>query len=313
MRICLIPRPRRLCALALFSLLAGGLSAADTPVSKPVPASVSAPSPEVERHNDLVYGEASGQALLLNLSVPKAAKNPPLVVYIHGGSWRAGTYKKCPVDFLAKEGFAVASIEYRFSKVAPFPAQIHDCKGAIRWLRANAKKYGCDAEKIGVAGASAGGHLATLLGTSGGVADLEGDVGGNTGQSSRVAAVVDYYGPVDFVLAGKTQPSRNTPESGTYQLLQGAPSANPEKARRAGSVTYISPDDPPLLILHGDADQTVLLNQSEAIRDAYKNAGLPVELIVLPGARHGGKQFNTPEIRARITAFFRQHLISPKK
>lgn len=302
MKTCLIPRLRRLCALTLFSLLAGGLSGVD--------ATIFAQPPEVERHNDLVYGEASGQALLLNLSVPKDVKNPPLVVYIHGGSWRAGTYKKCPLDFLAKEGFAVASIEYRFSQVAPFPAQIHDCKGAIRWLRANARKYGYDAAKIGVSGASAGGHLATLLGASGGVADLEGAVGGNAEQSSRVAAVVDYYGPVDFVLGGKTQPSRNTPESGTYQLLQDAPSQNPEKARRASSVTYISSDDPPLLIFHGDADRTVYLNQSEAIRDACKNAGLPVELIVLPGAKHGGKQFHTPEIRARVTAFFRQHLAS---
>src|SRR5262245_52847203 len=156
---------------------------------------------EVVRHNDVVYAEADGQKLLLNLYLPKdaVAKNaerPPLVVFIHGGSWRAGSYKSCSVEFLAEEGFAVASIEYRFTSVAIFPAQIHDCKAAIRWLRAGAEKYGYDATRIGVAGSSAGGHLAALLGTSGGVEDLEGSVGlkdgvgGNADQSSRVAAVV---------------------------------------------------------------------------------------------------------------------------
>ncbi len=264
-------------------------------------------------HHDLVYGEASGQKLLLNLYLPKHVEHAPLVVYIHGGSWRAGTYKTCSVDYLAEAGFAVASIEYRFSNVAIFPAQIHDCKGAIRWLRAHAKDYGYDASRIGVAGSSAGGHLAVLLGTSGDVVDLEGDIGGNADQSSRVAAIVDFYGPTDFVLRGRTHHARaNTPESSTYQLLGGAANTNPDKARRASGVTYVTADDPPLLILHGDRDKTVYLDQSESIRDSYTKAQLPVELIVVPGGTHGGAMFRSEEYRRRVTEFFRKHLTSPK-
>lgn len=271
-----------------------------------------AAEPIVERHDDLSYAEVNGHKLPLNLFVPKNVKRPSLIVYIHGGSWRAGSYKSCPLMWLADEGFAVASIEYRFTNVAKFPAQIHDCKGAIRWFRANAEKYGYDATKIGVAGSSAGGHLAVLLATSGGVADLEGDVGGNLDQSSRVAAIVDYYGPTDFVLRGKTHHARaNAPNSGTYHLLGGAAAEDDERARRASGVTYVSPDDPPLLILHGDKDKTVYMDQSESLRDAYVKAKLPVELIVVPGGGHGGEAFYTDEHRRRVSEFFAAHLRDP--
>jgi acetyl esterase/lipase len=263
----------------------------------------------VERRNGLVYAEVDGHQLLLDLYLPKNVERPPLVVFIHGGSWRAGTYKSCSVAFLAEQGFAVASMEYRFTDVATFPAQIYDCKGAVRWLKAHAKEYGYDASQIGVSGSSAGGHLAVLLGTSGDVADLEGTVGGNLDQSSRVAAVVDYYGPTDFILRGKTHHARaNAPESGTYQLLGGAAIDNPDKARRASGVTYVSAEDPPLLILHGDKDKTVYMDQAESSRDAYAKAKLPVELIVVPGGGHGGKDFYTGENARRVTEFFQKHL-----
>lgn len=285
-----------LCSLSLFFVVA---SLAPAVAVEPV-----APT-----HRDLVFGEANGQKLMLNLYLPKNVEHAPLVVYIHGGSWRAGSYKSCETDFLAQDGFAVASIGYRFTNVAIFPAQIHDCKAAIRWLRAHAKDYGYDATHVGVAGSSAGGHLAVLLGTSGDVADLEGDIGGNTDQSSRVAAVVDYYGPTDFVLRGKTHHARaNAVGSSTYGLLGGPANENPEKARRASGVTYVTADDPPLLILHGDKDQTVYMDQSESLRDAYLKTKLPVELIVIPGAVHGGKEFYTGENRRRVTEFFNQHL-----
>jgi acetyl esterase/lipase len=282
-------------------------------------AAAPAAEPIAPTHKDLVYAEADGQKLLLNLYLPKSAdakeaKRPPLVVFIHGGSWRAGSYKSCGVDYLAEAGFAVASIEYRFSNVAIFPAQIHDCKAAVRWLRAHAEEYGYDASKIGVAGTSAGGHLAVLLGTSGGVAELEGTVGskadgGNTEQSSRVQAVVDFYGPTDFVLRAKTHDARaNLPESGTYQLVGGAAKDDLKRAARASGVTYVSADDPPLLILHGDQDKTVYMDQSESIRDAYRKPKLPVELIVVPGGGHGGKAFGREEYRRRVTEFFTEHL-----
>lgn len=268
-----------------------------------------AAEPNVAKHADVLYAEVDGHKLLLNLFVPRDVERPPLVVYIHGGSWRAGTFRNCPIEWLAEEGFAVASIAYRFSDVAKFPAQIHDCKAAIRWLRSQAKEYGYDAARIGVAGSSAGGHLAVLLGTSADVADLEGTVGGNLDQSSRVAAIVDYFGPTDFVLRGKTHPERaNDPKSGTYQLLGGAAIDLPEQARRASGVSYVSADDPPLLILHGDQDRTVYMDQSESIRDAYTRLKLPVELIVVPGGGHGGKAFYSAENRRPVAEFLRAHL-----
>ena len=272
-----------------------------------------AAEPIAPTHRDLVYGEVNGQKLLLNLYLPKHVEHSPLVVYIHGGSWRAGSYKSCSLDYLAEAGFAVASIEYRFTNVAIFPAQIHDCKGAIRWLRAHAKEYGYDASKIGVAGSSAGGHLAVLVGTAGDVVDLEGNTGGNTDQSSRVAAIVDFYGPTDFVLRGKTHYARaNAPDSGTYQLLGGAANENEERAKRASGVTYVTADDPPLLILHGDKDKTVYMDQSESLRDAYIKAKLPVELIVVPGGGHGGAVYASDENRRHVTEFFGKHLRSAK-
>lgn len=269
----------------------------------------SSESPRVTLHADLQYARVDGQPLLLDLYIPDNVENPPLVVYIHGGSWRAGDRKRCHAQFLAEEGFALASINYRLTQTAIFPAQIHDCKGAVRWLRASAEKYGYDSRRIGVAGSSAGGHLAVLLGTSGGVDDLEGQTGGNLDRSSRVAAVVDYYGPTDFVLRGKTHPERaNAPDSGTYQLLGGPANELTEMARRASAVTYVSPDDPPLLILHGDADKTVYLDQSQSIHESYTAAGLDVTLHVAPGGGHGGKQFYSGENRQRVVDFLNRHL-----
>ncbi|MBA4016539.1 MAG: alpha/beta hydrolase [Pirellula sp.] len=261
------------------------------------------------RQEDVVYAEVDGHKLPLRLFVPSGVKNPPLVVYIHGGSWRAGSYKSCPLASLTEQGFAVASIEYRFTDVAIFPAQIHDCKGAVRWLRANAGKYGYDASRIGVAGTSAGGHLAVLLGTSAEVADLEGTVGGNLDQSSRVAAVVDYYGPTDFVLRAKTHPERaNAQGSSTFDLLGGPAIEKTEQAKRASGVTYVSADDPPLLIVHGDQDKTVYLDQSESIRKAYEAAQLDVDMILVPGGGHGGKVFFTGENLSRVQEFLSRHL-----
>ena len=148
-----------------------------------------------------------------------------------------------------------------------------------------------------------------LLGTSGDVKELEGTVGGNLDQSSRVAAIVDYYGPTDFVLRSKTHHERaNAVGSGTYGLLGGPALEKVAEARAASGVTYVSADAPPLLILHGDADKTVYMDQSESIRDAYKKAGLPVELIVVPGGSHGGSAFVTGKNRQRVIDFFNAEL-----
>ncbi len=270
----------KLFPIVLFSLLALSLSKGEGPVGN-----------KVTRHNGIEFARPDGIPLLLDLHLPEGVKNPPLMVWIHGGGWKGGARSNCKVVWAARRGYAVASIEYRFSQEALFPAQIHDCKGAVRWLRANAEKYGYNAENVVVGGSSAGGHLAALMGTSGEVADLEGVTGGNADQSSRVQGVIDYYGPSDFVQRSKVQPSKTEePEGGVFQLLGGKVSENLEKAIAASPVTYVSKDDPPMLILHGAKDKTVFLDQSEILRDAYFKDGLEAELIVNPQGGHGWKQ-----------------------
>ena len=157
---------------------------------------------------NIQYAEVDGKPLLLDLYLPEKVEGSPLVVWIHGGGWKGGTKEKCFVTWLSNFGYTVASINYRLVDVAKWPAQIHDCKGAVRWLRSNAHTYGYSPDCVIAAGASAGGHLAALLGTTGGHKELEGDVGGNQEQSSRVQAVVDYYGATDFPLRSRTQPSK---------------------------------------------------------------------------------------------------------
>ena len=257
---------------------------------------------------DLEFANVDGHSLKLDLYLP-ADKHPPLVVWIHGGGWRAGIKERCFVTWLTEHGYAVASISYRLTDKAIFPSQIHDCKAAVRWLRANADKYGYRSDRVAVAGSSAGGHLATLLGTSGGVEELEGTVGGHLDQSSRVDVIVDFYGPTDFVLRSKTHPARaNLEESGTYGLLGGGADKQTERAKQASPTSYVSVDDPPLLIFHGDQDKKVLLDQSYRIQELYENSNLAVTLHVLEGLGHGGSAFFEGEQRRRMVAFLDQHL-----
>jgi len=258
---------------------------------------------------NLVYARAGEYELKLDLYIPPAAVHPPLVVWIHGGGWRGGSKENMPGAFLLSRGYAVASISYRLSNVAQFPAQIEDCKAAIRWLRAHASQYGYEAARIGVWGASAGGHLAALLGTSGGVKDLE-TQHGYRDQSSRVQAVVDYYGPTDFTQMSKfpSKMNHDAPDSPEALLLGGPVQQNKDKAARANPITYVTPDDPPFLIVHGDQDPLVPLNQSELLAAALKKAGVPVQLAVIPGGGHGGPPFLDEERRQWITAFFDRHL-----
>ncbi len=245
-------------------------------------------------HRDIPYASVGGEELKLDLYIPEGVVKPKLVVWIHGGGWRGGSKAKPPVRCLLDEGYALASVSYRFSEVAIFPAQIYDCKGAIRWLRAHADEYGINADWIAVAGSSAGGTLALLLGTSSGVAELEGDVGGNREQSSRAQAVINYFGPSDFVFRGETQPDvAYSEKSGSFALLGGKKfGAVDKQLELAASAThYVTPDAPPLLVLHGTADELVLPNQAQRIVDAYSKVGLTARLILLDGAGHGGGRF----------------------
>ncbi len=265
----------------------------------------------VKAIRNIEYAHIGGKRLLLDLYLPKDNDKPlPVVVWIHGGGWRAGDKERCPALPLAGKGFAVASINYRLTDVACFPAQIHDCKGAIRWLRAHAKEYKLDPERIGVWGSSAGGHLVALLGTSGGVKELEGDVGGNTGFSSRVQAVCDLCGPATFREEDLPEGADegNVPQALT-KLLGGPLEENRDKARAASPVTHITKDDPPFLIVHGDADPVVPVRQSRILAEALKKAGVDVTLRIIPGAGHGVNSLETQEAAAE---FFRKHLNAGK-
>lgn len=264
---------------------------------------------ETNKVADLEFAVVNGQSLKLDLYMPKGVKSPPLVLWIHGGGWHAGNKSSCGIKWMTEHGYAVASTSYRLTDKATFPAQIHDCKAALRWLRANESKYGYSTHKVGVAGSSAGGMLAALMGTCGGVKALEGDVGGNSEQSSRVDAVIDFYGASDFILRSKTQPHRaNKPGSVVYKLLGGGADKEIELAKQASAAYHVSSDDPPMLIFHGDKDNTVLLDQSLKIQEVYKSANLPLDLHILKGAGHGGKQFYSEENKGRMIAFLNKHL-----
>jgi acetyl esterase/lipase len=213
---------------------------------------------------------------------------------------------------LIERGYAVASINYRLSWEDRFPAQIEDCKAAIRWLRANASRYNLDPDRIGVWGSSAGGHLSALLGTSGGVAELEGDLG-NHDQSSRVQAVIDWYGPADFLkMQSESLPcgvidhdSPLSPEA----LLLGCPiQLCKDRARRASPVTYATTDDPPFLIMHGTDDCLVPPLQSRDMLEALAAVGVEATLKFIQGAGHGGDEFETAENRKLVDDFLDRHL-----
>ena len=258
---------------------------------------------------DVEFAVVQGQSLKLDLYLPDKPKGSGLVVWIHGGGWHKGSKEKCFITWLPQHGYTVASISYRLSSVAKFPAQLHDCKGAVRWLRTNAEKYGYNPKRIFVAGASAGGHLTALMATTSGHKLLEGKVGGNLDRSSSVQGAIDYYGPTDFILRSKTQPSRaNEKGSVVYELLGGGAHEKVAAAKLASACYHVSKDDPPLLVFHGTKDRTVLLDQSQAIATAYKKAGLPIKLHIIEGASHGCNSFYSGKNAKRLLEFLKSRV-----
>lgn len=260
--------------------------------------------PRMREYVDICFAEVEGRKLLLDLFMPAGVDRPAVVVYIHGGAWRTGSHKQCTVKWLVECGYAVASVSYRPSSEALFPAQIHDCKGAVRWLRAHQSEYGYDASRMVAAGSSAGGHLALLLGMTAGMLWFEGNVGGNAGESSQVSGVVDFYGPTDFLWRSRTQPARTELAGGSvYQLLGGPVTGHEERARQASPVTHVTRDSPPVLIIHGTADQTVLMDQSQRMLDACRAHGVAAEMHVVPGGGHGGAGYDSEAVREAVIRF----------
>ncbi len=274
---------------------------------------------EVNIIKDLSYAKGDNPRQQLDLFLPKIdegnQKTLPVIVYIHGGAWRSGEksrgYNKLR-KFVSAGQYAGVTINYRLSQEAKWPAQLHDCKAAIRWIRANAKKYNLDPNKIAVWGSSAGGHLVAMLGVTSKVAvDLEGKVGPHTDQKSDVTCVVNFFGPSDF-LKMNDFPSRidhDSPRSPESQLIGGAIQENKEKVATANPLTYISSQAAPSLIVHGTKDPLVPFNQSEILYKKLKAHKVEVELHAVKDGGHG---FRDREVNRKVAAFIKTHLIDRK-
>lgn len=286
--------------LAATVLAAAILAAAQTPGTRVL--------------KDLEYARAGALPLQLDLFLPAGNGPFPLTVYIHGGGFARGDKGQMWYTLMSRQperGYALASLNYRLSGQAPFPAAVYDVKAAIRWLRANAVKYNLDAGRIVVAGESAGGYLAAMLGTSGGVAELEDTGLGNPRESSRVQGVVDFFGPTDFF-----QMDPGIPKSCEKPLIHGVPGSPealfvachviadcPAKVKAANPIVYVKKDAPPFLILHGAADCSVSPLESQLLDDALRAAGVKAALHLYPGLGHGDPRFLTPETEKRVNGF----------
>ncbi|MBK1883265.1 alpha/beta hydrolase [Luteolibacter pohnpeiensis] len=269
----------------------------------------SSKSPKILR--DLAYVENGHARQKLDLYLPDHPKGP-LLIWIHGGGWVGGSKDNPPGLQMLKMGVAVASVEYRFSQDAPFPAQIEDCKAAVRWLRAHADDYGYSKDRFAAWGASAGGHLVAMLGVTGQIKDF--DVGANLDQSSAVQAVIDWFGPADIVGYTENQPvpmvAPDNPDSLLAKLLGGPISGKMELAKRASPVSWVTKDAAPTLIMQGTKDPLVPLSQSERLYEKLKAVGVDVTLDVIDGAGHGGPEFTTAEKIQLMTRFLSKHWTS---
>jgi acetyl esterase/lipase len=253
------------------------------------------------------YANPDGQHLQLDIARPKTGDGPfPAVLCIHGGGFRAG--KRDGYDGLivklAQRGYVAATITYRLAPKYQFPAAVHDTKAAVRWLRGNAGNYHIDSARIGVTGGSAGGHLAQFLGVTAGVKEFEGD-GGNPGQSSAVACVVNYFGPSDFTKSyGKSVDAAEV----LPLFLGGNLETARERHVRSSPLYWVTPDAAPTLCVHGTQDKYVAYEQAVWLVERLKAAGVEAELLTLQGAGHGFKGKDAESADRAMLAFFDRHL-----
>ncbi|HTV22171.1 MAG TPA: alpha/beta hydrolase [Polyangiaceae bacterium] len=272
---------------------------------------------------DVKFARAGDTDLLLDLYLPDAKPAPGktpapaakaasvgLIVWVHGGAWRAGSRSSVDLVGLTERGWALASVDYRLSTVARFPAQVHDIKAAVRYLRAHAAEHGYPPERIVIAGSSAGAHLAALVGVSNGHPELEGSTGSDAHTSSDVQAIVSLYGASNLttILAQSTPHGLSVRVPALELLLGAKPDATPELARLASPIFHVDAKDPPLYLSHGDQDNQMPINQSHELEGAYQKLGLPVRFSVIHGSGHGGPGFTTPEQLAAIDTFLREQL-----
>ncbi len=273
----------------------------------------------IVKHADITYAEVDGRRLLLDVYArdPRPARPGPVVVWVHGGGWRSGSKDSVNRSLpILEHGYGLVSVGYRLSGEALFPAAIADVKAAVRWVRANAARYGFDGARVGAWGSSAGGHLAALLGTAHEVAEWDRLHEENAGVSSRPDAVCNWFGPTDF-LRMNDFPSRidhdaaDSPES---RFIGGPIQEHPAKVQRANPVSYITPDDPPMLHMHGEQDQSVPYNQSELLHVALQAGSVDTTLYKVRNADHGFRamQGDTPQsLLARVVTFFERTIGRP--
>jgi acetyl esterase/lipase len=265
--------------------------------------SQSAPEKSYKIISDIIYTDGEGKPQGLDLYLPnkESAKPLPVVVWVHGGGWMNGSKQKPKADYLAEHGYAVASIDFRQSQDAMWPAQINDCRVAIRWLRSHSKNYHLNPEKIGVWGSSSGGHLVALMGT------LPYDP--NEKISSRVQAVCDWYGPTDLLTmppnnVGNGRTEEDVAHSNGAKLLGCTVKDCPDLAKQVSSFYNVSSDDAPFLIMHGDEDPGVPVSQSTRLHEALQAQGIYSELEIVVGAGHGGPHFVSEPVKDRVLKFF---------
>ena len=276
-----------------------------------------ADAPDVPIQKDIVFGKGGDVNLKLDLAQPATGNGPfPLVICVHGGAWQFGkrTAHHRTIRLLARHSYVAASVQYRLTPKYRFPAQIEDVKCAVRFLRANAKKYKIDPHRVGALGDSAGGHLVLLLGLMDQKDGMEGE-GGSAGQSSKVQAVVNYYGPTDLSTwsaskTGDTMLERGTGKDGDTLLsdLVGTADRKDPRMKAASPITYIDGKDAPVLTFQGTADQLVLPQQAKLLHAALKKAGVAERLELLEGAGHGwGGELRQRTDRLTLE-FFDRHL-----
>jgi acetyl esterase/lipase len=257
----------------------------------------------------ITFATAGETALKLDLYLPDSTP-AGLIVWVHGGAWRGGSRAGVDLKGLVAHGWAIASVDYRLSTVAQFPAQIHDIKAAIRFLHAHATEYNYPASRFVIAGSSAGAHLAALVGLTNGMAELEGTEGDFTKESSSVQAIIDLYGASNLttILAQSTPHGVAMRAPALELLLGGQPGAKVELARLASPVFHVDASDPPLFMMHGDQDPQMPINQSHELQGAYEKLNLSVVFKVLHGSGHGGPAFTDEASLTLIDTFLRQHL-----
>ncbi|MFO0919410.1 MAG: alpha/beta hydrolase [Planctomycetaceae bacterium] len=270
---------------------------------------------EIVLETDLTYGQAGEVKLQLDLARPKEGNGPfPAIVFIHGGGWSEGSRNafRPLAEEAAKRGYVAVTISYRLTEPdpqthlgkVPFPAQIEDCKCAVRWLRSVADKYHVDRDHIGVSGGSAGGHLSLLVGLADETAGLEGN-GGHADQSSRVQAVVNIFGPTDL---SKAYQEGEAARPYFVALCGGTPDSAAEAYKKASPISYVSKDDPPVLTLHGEKDTLILVDQAKLLNETMKEVGVPHELLILPDQGHGFTGEGAKHANDALWAFFDKQL-----